>query len=318
MWIETVSYMITFVISAGCAVIGIMITHQLYRVHQKPVFQILLFQQIFLMSFFIYGIWGNLAIKEIIPDLNLSLENMSKLSVFIPVIGIPFLLVSWFMLLRFAYILNGYQIRNWVAAIFFTFFLVIVFIFSFLVKKGIIAVTGNPDIFIVRLLVIFNLTIHLFFVIAFLFPKKFAPVLKEIGFTRKWAFAFLLGTVIYSASLFFFDVFDFISTCFSIILLFVVSIFIPVMLQTGGKFLIGETQSNNVDFEAFCRQFEISKREAEIILEICSGKTNKAISEKLFITLQTVKDHNHRIFTKTGVKTRVQLANLIREKTGTQ
>ena len=71
-----------------------------------------------------------------------------------------------------------------------------------------------------------------------------------------------------------------------------------------------------MNFKSFCEIFEISKREAEIIWEICSGKTNKAISEKLFITLQTVKDHTHRIYTKTGVKSRVQLANLVREKTG--
>jgi len=32
--------------------------------------------------------------------------------------------------------------------------------------------------------------------------------------------------------------------------------------------------------------------------------------------LQTVKDHNHHIFIKTGVKSRVQLSNLVREKTG--
>ena len=97
-----------------------------------------------------------------------------------------------------------------------------------------------------------------------------------------------------------------------------VSVFIPVILKTGGKFNLGESQKENFDFDSFCKQYEISKREAEIILEICTGKTNKAISEKLFITLQTVKDHNHRIFTKTGVKTRIQLSNLIREKTGIQ
>lgn len=74
--------------------------------------------------------------------------------------------------------------------------------------------------------------------------------------------------------------------------------------------------AKNMDFDAFCNFYEISKREAEIILEICSGLSNKAISEKLFITLQTVKDHNHRIYTKIGVKSRVQLANLVRKKTG--
>jgi DNA-binding NarL/FixJ family response regulator len=72
----------------------------------------------------------------------------------------------------------------------------------------------------------------------------------------------------------------------------------------------------NVGFPEFCDMYEISKREAEIILEICTGKSNKAIADKLFITLQTVKDHNHRIYTKTQVRSRVQLANLVREKTG--
>ncbi len=318
MWIETVAYMITFIISAGCAVIGIMISQQLYQVHQKPVFQILLFQQIFLMSFYIYGIWGNLAIKEIIPELNLEDEINAKLAVFIPVIGIPFLMVSWFMLLRFAYILNGYQVTVRFATIFFPSLLVSVFTFLLLIQKEIVPLPGDPDMFIVRLLVILNLIIHLFFTIPFLFPKKYAPVLKETGFTKKWAFAFFSVTIFYSAALFYFNVFDFISTCISIILLFVASIFIPVILKRGGKFQIGKPQSENHGFETFCQQYEISKREAEIIIEICSGKTNKAISEKLFITLQTVKDHNHRIFTKTGVKTRVQLANLIREKAGIQ
>ena len=76
------------------------------------------------------------------------------------------------------------------------------------------------------------------------------------------------------------------------------------------------TTNNSIDFITFCKLYEISKRESEIMLEICSGKSNKAISEKLFITIQTVKDHNHRIYTKTGVKSRVQLSNLVREKTG--
>jgi len=38
---------------------------------------------------------------------------------------------------------------------------------------------------------------------------------------------------------------------------------------------------------------------------------NKEISDTLFISLQTVKDHIYRIFQKTDVKNRVQLINLI-------
>jgi DNA-binding CsgD family transcriptional regulator len=70
------------------------------------------------------------------------------------------------------------------------------------------------------------------------------------------------------------------------------------------------------DFEsrldAFAAKHEISKREAEVIRQICRGQSNQEISETLFISLQTVKDHIHRIFVKTGVKNRVQLTNMIR------
>lgn len=64
--------------------------------------------------------------------------------------------------------------------------------------------------------------------------------------------------------------------------------------------------------EAFCGKYEISNREREVIRLICKGLSNQEISENLFISLQTVKDHVHHIFVKTGIRNRVQLTNLIR------
>ncbi len=65
-------------------------------------------------------------------------------------------------------------------------------------------------------------------------------------------------------------------------------------------------------FEDFIMKFGISGREKEVIELICKGNSNQDISDSLFISLQTVKDHIHRIYLKTGVKNRVQLSNLIR------
>ena len=95
--------------------------------------------------------------------------------------------------------------------------------------------------------------------------------------------------------------------------MFACNLILPAIIRFKNQTM---PENENMDFQSFCNFYEISKREAEIIQEICSGKSNKAIADKLFITLQTVKDHNHRIYTKTGVKSRVQLANLVREKTG--
>ena len=76
------------------------------------------------------------------------------------------------------------------------------------------------------------------------------------------------------------------------------------------------TLTSEDDFEsllsAFMNRYEISKRESEVVELICRGLSNQEIGESLYISLQTVKDHIHHIFMKTGVKNRIQLSNLIR------
>jgi DNA-binding CsgD family transcriptional regulator len=309
MLIEYLSYIVAFLVSSGVAIIGIMISYQNFLRYKAPVLSILLYQQIFLFSFFVYGIWGNIALHEIISDLNISAEISDKLTFFIPIIGIPFLVVSWFMLLKFGLNSNGYKISRVFIFSYFPTFVIILFLLTFFIQKGILKIPEEPDLFIVRIIVALNLLIHTVFLIPFIFPKINAT-LKEIELDKKWGFIYAAGVLVYSLALSFFNLFSYISTNISIVLLFGISIIIPV------KIYLNEIKSKNLDFDSFCTLYEISKREAEIVLEICTGKSNKAIADKLFITLQTVKDHNHRIFTKTDVKSRVQLTNLVREKTG--
>lgn len=56
--------------------------------------------------------------------------------------------------------------------------------------------------------------------------------------------------------------------------------------------------------------FNITRREREIIILIQSGKSNQEIADELFISIATVKDHNHNIFKKAGVRNRLELSNL--------
>ena len=313
MWIENLSYVVTFILSAGMSALGILVSVQLYQRHKKPVLAVLLYQQIFLFSFLIYSIWGNITLRILISDIQLSEEISSKLAFFIPIIGIPFMVVSWFMLLKFALKLNGVDSTKTFGFIFFPTLVALVTIFAVLYQREIIPNPGNADLFVIRILSGLNLFIHLLFLLIFLRNRKQSTEIKETGFSRKHAILFFGAVVVYSAAMSFFNFFGFISTCIAIALIFAAGIFIPLTINFRNKF---SDEKQNMDFEAFCGTYEISKREAEIIREICSGKSNKAIAEKLFITLQTVKDHNHRIFTKTGVKSRVQLSNLVREKTG--
>jgi DNA-binding CsgD family transcriptional regulator len=315
MLIENISYLITFVATTGMAVIGSLLSYQLFHENKRPALQILLYQQILLFSFFIYAIWGNIFLRALIADVDLNTELEAKIAFFVPIIGLPFLTGSWFMLIKFAFNVNGYSdSKLWVYG-YFTTFLFLLMIFAFLFQNQYLQTPVKPDIFLVRLFLVVNLFFHLVFIFPFIKQNKN----RTAGYTyrefQKCISVYCSGVFLYSAVLWFLGEFGFIGINLSFIMLFGISTLLPVCIKLFVQFPDTAKTALKKDFEIFCSAYEISKREAEIILEICSGKTNKAIAEKLFITLQTVKDHTHHIYTKTQVKNRVQLANLVREKT---
>ena len=59
------------------------------------------------------------------------------------------------------------------------------------------------------------------------------------------------------------------------------------------------------------KKYRITKREKEIVEHICLGKTNQQIADELFISLQTVKDHTHRIYSKIGINSRMKLVQMV-------
>ena len=77
-------------------------------------------------------------------------------------------------------------------------------------------------------------------------------------------------------------------------------------LNNGTKVI----ELSSVSEQHLISKFQISKRELEVIHLICSGKQNQEIADSLFISVGTVKDHLYKIYKKTGVKNRTQLAKL--------
>ncbi len=55
------------------------------------------------------------------------------------------------------------------------------------------------------------------------------------------------------------------------------------------------------------KELDLSRRQSEIVLEIMRGRTNKEISEKLLVSIQTVKDHIHDIFRQLKIRNRSEL-----------
>jgi LuxR family maltose regulon positive regulatory protein len=56
----------------------------------------------------------------------------------------------------------------------------------------------------------------------------------------------------------------------------------------------------------------LSQRELEVLQLVAQGLSNREISERLFLALDTVKGHNRRIYAKLGVKNRTQAVNKAR------
>ncbi len=73
-----------------------------------------------------------------------------------------------------------------------------------------------------------------------------------------------------------------------------------------------ETSPLNEPGKAFYEKYGISGREQEILLLILRGLNNREMSDKLFISPKTVKNHIHHIYSKTHVNSRMELAFLIR------
>jgi DNA-binding CsgD family transcriptional regulator len=79
------------------------------------------------------------------------------------------------------------------------------------------------------------------------------------------------------------------------------------------KFEAFDLSDKNLKIDDLEEKYNITKREMEVINLICLGKTNKEIADQLFISIDTVKDHNYKIFQKTGVKNRTQLVKLVND-----
>jgi DNA-binding CsgD family transcriptional regulator len=62
-------------------------------------------------------------------------------------------------------------------------------------------------------------------------------------------------------------------------------------------------------------EFRITEREFEVIKLIKKGMTNKEIGYELKISVNTVNNHIANIFQKTGVKSRIDLLNVLHEAT---
>lgn len=81
------------------------------------------------------------------------------------------------------------------------------------------------------------------------------------------------------------------------------------------KHILGiDTSVEKLTISESIEKYELSKREAAVLKELMTGKDNNLICEELFITTNTLKKHILNIYRKMGIKNRIQLFKMVKEK----
>lgn len=363
--LQTLLFTLVFAVSAGLAVMGGLVSVRYASADRKSAGQFLVYQQLFMYAFLLYGVWGNLALQKFMEEWEVAEAVRSRVMMVQPLIGLPFLMAAWYMLIRFFLEISGnkwgkraslgYLILS--AAIFPLLFLLAektellagkAALPGFAAESASAAASYFPVYLVIAAV---NGALHLLLLVPVLLNYK--KVIREECPESRFFMPAYFSTVAASTLLTLLSPErHYLFALTAILTIFLANLLLPLCTggiaisetprdfrgtqgpspegnfrgmtsqnsrneteeKTGVERLPADQKSPSGNFEAFCLKYEISRREAEIIREIQAGKSNLEIAGTLFITLQTVKDHIHRIFTKTGVSNRVQLINLTQQR----
>ena len=304
-----IAFISAFIISAAAATLGLLVSNSLRQKNPgKPIFSTLLYQQIFVFIFALYSIWGFILFKLIFSTELISQSLVEKISTVQTLIAVPFQLFSWWFLIQLVFELVHIKNIRWNSIIALATIIALIFptYWIFFNRSSDFHHSVYPLFCIINSIVYTLIFVFLLFSKSSFLKKR----TKHLAAFLIWGLGLIMsaGTLFYSVNI--------LTTLVFIILFFILNLW-PILLFVRMVKIPSDKipTEDHLNFETLCQHYEISKREIEIIECICEGLTNQEIANRLFISLQTVKDHCSRIYLKTEVKNRTQLANLVRNLT---
>ncbi len=297
-----------FILSVALAALGIILASRLRNKYKSDIFANLLYFLVFIYAFGFYGIWGRVVTGAFLAPL-ISAQLLVRISDVAMLLGLPFLIFACLMIIKFSIGLSGRTSNAWFTTAFLIAnFLILIAGGYFITRDD----TTNTGLIIRDYYIVTNLTYT--FIAAFYihFPWRGRSIIHDHDRQIIAPVIFLI-MILQSVLLFFYTTQIWLGLLF-ILIFFAGNTFLPIYFSYGTLLsAFATTDDENITFEQFCVKFDVSPRESDVVREICNGLSNKEISVKLFISLQTVKDHTHHIYIKTNVKSRVQLINLVKE-----
>lgn len=304
---------ITIILSLVLGFYTIILLHRARNKSGSGYLNSFFYYQVLLFIFGFYGILGSIIIRQILPKFEISFNGIETISQLFPFIGLPFLIAGWFMQLKMIADICHKNVRKLVPVIFFTLATVAFLAYGLVIRKIPDAqITDQTKLrnYIYMGYAAMEIFIAVYVVLEVLMNRSNS----EVKFNKKAAAglsAILLGLAIFRAASLLLSPLHWLIGIYFILFFFAGNLPLYFYLQQIMAIKPGMAPeiTANVNPTMF-DTYKITQREQEIVIEICKGKTNQEIADALFISLQTVKDHTHNIFQKTGIKNRVQLTQL--------
>lgn len=304
------------ILSIGAGVWSILLVNRMHNVYKLNYLNTYLYYQILLFVFGLYGLIGMAIVDELLKEMKAPDRMVETIVNFLPYLGVPFLITAWYMFIKMSMEMVGRQIKGRSTIIYFTIMMLLLLACGIMMFFYYDVQSYQAQVLSYYIKLLFILVEIITFLIALYY--LFIKGLHVKGATSRKMILNFAGIILVvksiSITLFFFAAHD--SYLGAVYLLVFFSGNLPAIIYLDNylnrNFLSAVEDGEPYEpYARFIADYNISKREWEIIEKICEGLTNKQISEVLFISVQTVKDHTHHIYKKTGIKNRVQLVNKV-------
>ncbi|EAR00353.1 helix-turn-helix transcriptional regulator [Maribacter sp. HTCC2170] len=311
----SLTFIVVFIFCFAIAIAAVLLGHGFILTYNTAFHRNYFYYLVTFFGFAFYAIWGQILMRVLLESMNTDSKEIEMIANFLPVLGVPFLLISWIMLLKMGHSLLQIPIKNNLIRSH-----LVIFILIIPIVWGLYSLLGNSTWFLgIQLaytLIGIIMLIELLYMVIFIgtvirhSKKQNRPHDKTV---KQFVFFMLLGFCIRVVVVPFLFMNSWLLA--ALILFYFLSNLIPLLyLRQNSDLIFTPISAVNPVEEKKTLIFEkygITKREREIVEQICKGKTNQQIADELFISLQTVKDHTHRIYTKIGIKGRMNLVQLV-------
>jgi DNA-binding CsgD family transcriptional regulator len=310
---------LTFVFCLGLTAATMLISRQLLSTYAAEFHRHHFYYLAAFHAFAFYSLWGQVLARALLASTDADAAVIELVAGFLPVFGVPFLFVSWLMLLSMAFSMFGKVFKTrWLllhTGVFLGALLGAWVVFRVLQGD---AASAVPNLGLIEAgtmigaeLLYFGGFLALVVRCGAGYDRDKRRILSRFSallFAGFAARSLLAGLALVDIRL------------SPVTLLAYFASNLPALLYLRASAdrafqPVKAVQVSNAGMEHMFERYGVTKRERQIVQKICLGKTNQQIANELFISLQTVKDHTHRIYSKIGINSRMQLVQLMNSAT---